>query len=200
MPSKAMLFAEQPDPICFYQWIAGRCRIVTMLQPKARPSYTRPRSLTLPSASGCLLSAPLRYAAMSVLRSLTGGKRTQRGHPISVAIDPHRKSRTCNMTLPKHSAARRCISAWNKDPVFGVIGIQSGQGSTAASIKSWKPRLGCWWWRRLRRFRRAYFVDGQPIKRDLPGAWRIAQGGPQGHPFRGGGVQVHGERRSRFRR
>src|SRR5215207_11364900 len=48
----------------------------------------------------------------------------------------------------------RCVSAWNKDPVFGVIGIQSGppgQGSTVASIESWKPRLGCWWWRRLRR-------------------------------------------------
>src|ERR1700723_3668598 len=47
-----------------------------------------------------------------------------------------------------------CVSAWNKGPVFGVIGIQSGppgRGSTVASIESWKPRLGCWWWRRLRR-------------------------------------------------
>ena len=33
-----------------------------------------------------------------------------------------------------------------------------------ASIKSWKPRLGCWWWRRLPKIRRAYFVHGQPIK------------------------------------
>ena len=28
--------------------------------------------------------------------------------------------------LPAVAGAARCVSAWNKDPVFGVIGIQSG--------------------------------------------------------------------------
>jgi hypothetical protein len=31
-----------------------------------------------------------------------------------------------------------------------------------ASIESWKPRLECWWW--IAKIRRAYFVDGRPIK------------------------------------
>jgi hypothetical protein len=28
--------------------------------------------------------------------------------------------------MKAHGQVRRCESAWNKDPVFGVIGIQSG--------------------------------------------------------------------------
>jgi hypothetical protein len=29
-------------------------------------------------------------------------------------------------TLKMRMGATHCVSAWNKDPVFGVIGIQSG--------------------------------------------------------------------------
>jgi hypothetical protein len=43
--------------------------------------------------------------------------------------------------------AQVCESAWNKDPVFGVIGIQSGPrdgGSTVASVGIPGPGWGCW--------------------------------------------------------
>jgi hypothetical protein len=39
-----------------------------------------------------------------------------------------------------------CESACNKDPVFGVIGIQSGPPGLRVHSgfhESWKPRLGC---------------------------------------------------------
>src|ERR1700693_286335 len=85
-----------------------------------------------------------------------------------------------------------CVSAWNKDPVFGVIGIQSGPRDKGPQ---WLPsnhgrrgwdacggddcedpsRLFCSW---------------SADQGDLPRAWRIAQSSPQGHPFRGDGVPV----------
>src|SRR3954453_1646816 len=85
-----------------------------------------------------------------------------------------------------------CVSAWNKDPVFGVIGIQSGPRDkgpqwlpSSHGSRGWDAgggddsedpsRLFCSW---------------SAHQGDLPGAWRIAQGGPQGHPFGGDGVPV----------
>jgi hypothetical protein len=65
-----------------------------------------------------------------------------------------------------------CVSAWNKDPVFGVIGIQSGPrhwGSTLASIFM-GAEIGMLVVETIAKIRRAYFVHGQPIKaicRDL---------------------------------
>src|SRR3954464_10443940 len=42
---------------------------------------------------------------------------------------PALRAKAESQTVPEYSgqqAERACVSAWNKDPVFGVIGIQSG--------------------------------------------------------------------------
>ncbi len=47
---------------------------------------------------------------------------TKQGSPDFVPVDER-------IGVPKRHVrvdTRRCVSAWNKDPVFGVIGIQSG--------------------------------------------------------------------------
>ena len=85
-----------------------------------------------------------------------------------------------------------CVSAWNKDPVFGVIGIQSGPRDkgpqwlpSSHGSRGWDAGGGddCEDPSRL-------FCPWSGDQGDLPGAWRIAQGSPQGHPFRGDGVPV----------
>src|SRR6516162_4952840 len=85
-----------------------------------------------------------------------------------------------------------CVSAWNKDPVFGVIGIQSGPRDkgpqwlpSSHGSRGWDAGGGddCEDPSRL-------FCPWSADQGDLPGAWRIAQGSPQGHPFRGDGVPV----------
>jgi hypothetical protein len=60
-----------------------------------------------------------------------------------------------------------CASAWNKDPVFGVIGIQSGPrdgGSTVASVGDKGARLGMLVVETIAKIRRAYFAQNKPIK------------------------------------
>src|SRR6185437_8551803 len=60
-----------------------------------------------------------------------------------------------------------CESAWNKDPVFGVIGIQSGprdDGSTVASVGDTGARLGMLVVETIAKIRRAYFAQKKPIK------------------------------------
>jgi hypothetical protein len=59
-----------------------------------------------------------------------------------------------------------CVSAWNKDPVFGVIGIQSGPRDKGPQ---WLPSImeaevGMLVVETIAKIRRAYFVHGQPIK------------------------------------
>src|ERR1700722_19959475 len=85
-----------------------------------------------------------------------------------------------------------CVSAWNKDPLFGVIGIQSGPRDkgpqwlpSSHGSRGWDAGGGddCEDPSRL-------FCSWSADQGDLPRAWRIAQGGPQGHPFGGDGVPV----------
>src|SRR5258706_6421797 len=60
-----------------------------------------------------------------------------------------------------------CDSAWSKDPVFGVIGIQSGPrggGSTVASMRDMGARLGMLVVETIAKIRRAYFAQKKPIK------------------------------------
>jgi hypothetical protein len=60
-----------------------------------------------------------------------------------------------------------CDSAWNKDPVFGVIGIQSGprgqrvHSSLHEGHGAW---LGMLVVETIAKIRRAYFVQQKPIK------------------------------------
>ena len=64
---------------------------------------------------------------------------------------------------PQAESEPDCVLAWNKDPVFGVIGIQSGpRGKGPQWLPSSHGSRGCWWW--IAKIRRAYFVDGRPIK------------------------------------
>ena len=47
-----------------------------------------------------------------------------------------------------------------------MIGVQTGprdEGPRSPPMTTWGPRLGCWWWRRLRRSVAPFFTD-QPIK------------------------------------
>ncbi|MGY3698800.1 hypothetical protein ACVIGA_008942 [Bradyrhizobium sp. USDA 3240] len=63
-------------------------------------------------------------------------------------------------------AAQRCVSAWNKDPVFGVIGIQSGPRDKGHSgfHRVMEAEVGMLVVETIGKIRRAYFVDGRPIK------------------------------------
>jgi transposase len=85
-----------------------------------------------------------------------------------------------------------CVSAWNKDPIFGVIGIQSGPRDKGPQwlppshgSRGWDAGGGddCEDPSRL-------FCSWSADQGDLPRASGIAQSGPQGHPFRGDGVPV----------
>ena len=60
-----------------------------------------------------------------------------------------------------------CDSAWNKDPVFGVIGIQTGpreRGSTVASMAEMGAGFGMLIVETIAKIRRAYFAQQKPIK------------------------------------
>jgi hypothetical protein len=60
-----------------------------------------------------------------------------------------------------------CESAWNKDPVFEVIGTQSGppgRRSTVASVGDAGARLGMLVVEMIAKIRRAYFAQNKPIK------------------------------------
>jgi hypothetical protein len=46
----------------------------------------------------------------------------------------------------------------------------------------------------ITKVRRAYFVDGRPVKSDLPRVWHATNGGSQGHPFSSDGVSLLAER------
>jgi hypothetical protein len=62
---------------------------------------------------------------------------------------------------------RTCGSAWNKDPVFGVIGIQSGPPdgeSTVASLGDTGARSGMLVVETIAKIGRAYFAQNKPIK------------------------------------
>src|SRR5207244_6132032 len=62
---------------------------------------------------------------------------------------------------------RRCESACNKDPVFGVIGIQSGPPGRrvhSASVGDTGARLGMLVVETIAKIRRAYFAQNKPIK------------------------------------
>jgi hypothetical protein len=64
--------------------------------------------------------------------------------------------------------AAECESAWNKDPVFGVIGIQSGPrdgGTTVASAGDTGARSGMLVVETIAKIRRAYFAQNKPIKK-----------------------------------
>src|SRR6478609_8588558 len=87
---------------------------------------------------------------------------------------------------------KACVSAWNKDPVFGVIGIQSGPRGkgpqwlpSSHGSRGWDAGGGddCEDPSRL-------FCSWSADQGDLPRAWRIAQGSPQGHSVRGDRVPV----------
>jgi hypothetical protein len=73
-------------------------------------------------------------------------------------------------SLPERSGGRfqgPCEAAWNKDPVFGVIGIQSGppgrrvhsgfRGETGARLEMLVVET-------IAKIRRAYFAPNKPIK------------------------------------
>src|ERR1700689_2412054 len=86
----------------------------------------------------------------------------------------------------------RCVSAWNKDPVFGVIGIQSGPRDegpqwlpSSHGSRGWDAGGGddC-------EDPSGLFCSWSADQGDLPRAWRIAQSSPEGHPFRRDGVPV----------
>ena len=75
----------------------------------------------------------------------------------------------------------QCGSAWNKDPVFGVIGIQSGppgrrvhsgfRGDTGA-------RSGMLVVETIAKIRRAFFVQKKPIKaicREFRGSQKVVR-------------------------
>src|SRR5258707_14637120 len=73
-----------------------------------------------------------------------------------------------------------CVSAWNKDPVFGVIGIQSGPRDkgpqwlpSSHGSRGWDAGGGddCEDPSRL-------FCSWSADQGDLPRAWRIAQSSP----------------------
>ena len=64
--------------------------------------------------------------------------------------------------------AAACESACKKDPLFGVIGIQSGppnRGVHTGFHDSRKPRLGCWSWRRLQKFAGRFLYRARPLRR-----------------------------------
>jgi hypothetical protein len=46
--------------------------------------------------------------------------------PEWIATTSHRSCDYNRGAGPRLEAEHDCVSAWNKDPVFGVIGIQSG--------------------------------------------------------------------------
>src|SRR5229473_5595009 len=78
----------------------------------------------------------------------------------------------------------QCVSAWNKDPVFGVIGIQSGPRDEGPQwlpsnhgSRGWDAGGGddCEDPSRL-------FCSWSADQGDLPRAWRIAQSSPQPRP------------------
>src|SRR3954468_20768519 len=80
-----------------------------------------------------------------------------------------------------------CVSAWNKDPLFGVIGIQSGprhSGSTLASIfhgsRDWNAGRGDDCEDPSRVFRSRSGDQG-----DMSRPRRFAEGRTEGHPFGG---------------
>ncbi len=69
--------------------------------------------------------------------------------------------------LPMTFVDLGCVSAWNKDPVFGVIGIQSGPpGTTGPQCfhQVMEAEVGMLVVETIAKIRRAYFVHGQPIK------------------------------------
>ena len=60
-----------------------------------------------------------------------------------------------------------CESAWNKDPVFGVIGIQSGPPGRRVHSgfrEGYGGRLGMLVVETIAKIRRAYFAQNKPIK------------------------------------
>src|SRR4029077_2713757 len=86
-----------------------------------------------------------------------------------------------------HGDVAVCESAWNKDPVFGVIGIQSaprGRGSTVASMilgsRGWDADFGndCEDPSRV-------FCTRQVDQIDLPRAGSFAEGRAEGDPIGG---------------
>ena len=70
------------------------------------------------------LMARLRHAAMSAQWSLSGGKRTSRGSPISVAIDPTRKSPACSRGAKKLQITLQIEPARGRDGA--VVGVVAG--------------------------------------------------------------------------
>src|SRR6202049_2535584 len=80
-----------------------------------------------------------------------------------------------------------CVSAWNKDPVFGVIGIQSGPrglrvhtGFHDSGSRGWDADCGddCEDPPRV-------FCTGQADQGDLPGGESFTEGRTQGYPIGG---------------
>ena len=61
-------------------------------------------------------------------------------------LDKNIPKQSSGDTFRHHQAAFDCELAWNKEPVFGVIGIQSGPRGLRVHSgfhAPWKPRLGC---------------------------------------------------------
>src|SRR4026208_882656 len=83
--------------------------------------------------------------------------------------------------------AQNCDSACKKDPLFGVIGIQTGprhRGPTLVSMvlgsRGWDAGRGddC-------KNTPGVFQEGQADQGDLPGAGRFAEGGQEGYSVGG---------------
>src|ERR1700733_12278846 len=108
-------------------------------------------------------------------------------HTLRAALSPEA------VTLGPRSAPIVCESAWNKAPVFGVIGIQSGpRGRRVHSC--FHGERGSW----LGDADSGDDSEDPPgllraaeaDQGDLPRVWGVAQGCAQGDPVAGDGVSL----------
>src|SRR5487761_2683955 len=104
---------------------AGRLEVIE--RPSGRRSWPDAVKVQIARESfepGVTVSEVARRHRMSP-QHLTLWRRAAREGRLTLSADRDDNAGGCGF-VPLAIDAGRCVSAWNKDPAFGVIGIQSG--------------------------------------------------------------------------
>src|SRR3974377_123839 len=164
--------------------------------PRVRTEFHISRSATTLSIDrGIVFNSKFGCLQASLLRIIDSSLRDVKEDDSNNEVAPSRGGEQIDDVLDGFvGAVVGCVSAWNKDPVFGVIGIQSGPRDKGPHWLPWSHGSRGWGagGGDAVEDRAPIFCPWSADQGDLPGAWRIAQGSPQRPPCRGDGGPSRG--------